>query len=344
MTSPERPEAWWRLDHAPSPQPGEAPSSWVARIAHAHHLLVDEMVEVHACTLPALDRGRAQDSWSQIVSRTPTRNAPAPSKVFLELTNRGLFNGPVPHWGLADWWCYCPTCIQADLRTGRPPFIRSDWLHPLAFACVEHEVRLRAWPHGLERLLPDGAAKFELESLGASDDIWLTTGQLEIARSLRTFKDPRWAQLVHCVLALVAGLALRSGRNHDGPAILKLLTPADRTSSVKGAKDFRAETAGEVDTAARLELLTLATSLVAHSAADTMSPLVQAELQRLLLAGGRYRPRLRPSASRDPLFIVLANLNERAGDAMARDLDRWPDNLQVRMRAAVFVDTMARLA
>jgi hypothetical protein len=344
MTSPVRPEAWWRLDHAPSPQPGEAPSSWVARIAHAHHMLVDELVEAHACTLAALDRGQAQDAWSQIVSRTPTRDAPAFSEVFLKLANLGLFKEPAPRWGLADWWCYCPTCIQGDLQAGRPPFIRSAWLHPIAFACVEHEIRLKAWPHGLERLAPNGAAKFELTSLGDIDAAWLTAGQLEIAKSLRTVEDPGWAQLVHCVLALAACLAIRSGRNHDGPAILKLLTPADRTSSVKGAKDFRAETACEVDAAARLDLMALAASLVAHSAADTTSPLVLAELQRLLLAGGRYRPRLRPSASRDPLFIVLANLNERAGDAMARDLDRWPDNLQVRMRAAVFVATMARLA
>jgi hypothetical protein len=344
MPSPVQPGPWWRLDHAPTPQPGEAPSSWVARIAHAHHMLVDELVEIHSCTLAALDRGQAPDAWSQIVNRARIANAPAFSEVFLRLANLGLFKGPAPRWGLADWWCYCPKCIQADLQAGRPPFVRSAWLDPLAFACLDHEMLLKAWPHDVERLQPDGATQFELRSLGGGDGTWLTTGQIEIATSLRTIENPGWTQLVHCVLALAGGLALRSGRNHDGPAILKLLTPADRTSSVKGAKDFRAETAGEVDAAARLELLALAASLVTHNAADTTSPLVLAELQRLLLAGGRYRPRLRPSASRDPLFIVLANLNERAGDAMARELDLWPDNLQIRMRAAVFVATMARLA
>lgn len=344
MTDKARSEAWWRLDLAPAPQPGEAPSSWVARVAHAHHLLVDELVELHACSLPALDWGRDQNAWSQIISRTPTRNAPTPSSVLLELAALGLFTGPAPRWGLADWWCYCPACISGDIKTGCPPYIRSDWMHPLAFACVKHGLRLKAWPDGLERLLPDGAAKFELESLGASDAISLTIGQLGIARSLQRSDDPGWAQLVHCVPALAAGLALKSGRSQDGPTILKLLTPRDRMLSVKGAKDFRAETAGEVDTAARLELLSLAASLVAYTAADPTPPLVQAELQRLLLAGGRHRPRLRPSASRDPLLILAANLNERAGDAMVRDLDRWPDNLQARVRAALFVATMARLA
>lgn len=82
MTSPVRPEAWWRLDHAPAPQPGEAPSSWVARIAHAHHMLVDELVEVHSCTLAALDRGQAPDAWSQIVNRTPTGMRQRPVRCF----------------------------------------------------------------------------------------------------------------------------------------------------------------------------------------------------------------------------------------------------------------------
>jgi len=73
MTQPERPtanRANWSLSPAPPPFEDEAPSSWLARAAHCHHLGTVEMAAIYGIDMAAADLGWHERQLSEIARRS----------------------------------------------------------------------------------------------------------------------------------------------------------------------------------------------------------------------------------------------------------------------------------
>lgn len=336
-------ELWWRFERAPAPLPSEAPSSWFTRVAHAHHLLAEELAELHACSLPALDRGQDSNTLREILERAGIADAPAPCQTVSRLVEEGLFTAAAPRWQLSDWWCYCAACLRRDLSAGRAPYIRNQWVQPLAFACIEHRQALQPWPYGHERLRADASTGFDADALFAVEAPALSDAQLALALCLSDHRTRDWLSWVRCLLAASAALAHKTGPSHDGPPAIWFLTPNDRMPPIKGRKGFSLQLVGELDVCARLSLLIEASRLLVADAADSPTPQVRAGLHRLLSSTGRRSAR-RPHASCDPLLVVMANLSLPAAEAITQDMSSWPPQFRARMAAALFVASMARLA
>jgi hypothetical protein len=226
-------ELWWRFERAPAPLPSEAPSSWFTRVAHAHHLLAEELAELHACSLPALDRSQS-NALREILERAGILHAPAPCQTFSRLIEEGLFTAAAPRWQLSDWWCYCAACLRRDLSINRAPYIRNHWVQPLAFACIEHRQALQPWPYGHERLRADASTSFDMDALFRAEAPILSDGQLALALCLNNRQADDWLSWVRCLLAASAALAHKTGVFADGPPAIWFLTPNDRMSPVKG--------------------------------------------------------------------------------------------------------------
>lgn len=337
----------WDLAWAPDPYPNEARSSWLARTAHAHGLLVSELLELHACSLPQLDRGMAEAAWCDIVARTSIA-PPLLDRVTFALNALGPNSGlRPPRWPIGDWWSFCPACVLEDLVEEGITYIRSAWVHPLSFACQLHEQALKPWPHGIELLLPDGSLLFDTVKLEASSQRTLPKAVLEAAAALENPAASNWPSAVAAIFTLAAVLNVKTGSAHFGVPAYALVTEQEQQSSIQGAHQFDLLLPLEADAHARLSLIEAAARIFAFDPSDVsqdVGPQLRASLKQVLRSARRSWPRRHALAATDPLFVVLANVNPRATEAMLQGFSAWPPEFKARVRAALFVSAMANLA
>lgn len=126
---------------APSLLPGEALSSWLARLAGAHLMTVAELQEAVGYPLTAFERGNLE-GLDRVLVMTNVPSLPDEAISQPDLLAHPIHPGPPP----PENWAVCRRCLQRDLGAGRVPYVRLRWLHPLATHCDVHQSPLI--PHG----------------------------------------------------------------------------------------------------------------------------------------------------------------------------------------------------
>ncbi len=118
---------------APARYADEALSAWLVRIAHAHYLTLDEFLRLSRLCPSSLDQGDPGHiaALATMIGTTVERPMaifpprPATSRLAADAT-----------------WLTCPFCLEQDAESGRSPYIRQAWVHPLATYCLDHEAPL----------------------------------------------------------------------------------------------------------------------------------------------------------------------------------------------------------
>lgn len=140
------------LSHvAPRQQPGEALSSWLARVAQASLLTTREMSHELGQGLSDFDRGHVQG----IPLAARMLGCPVDqltTSIVWDLGREPLPTGPEP----PACWAVCVRCLQEDLGEGRSPYVRSSWTHPLATVYHVHRQHLVGYDASPVKIVEDG--------------------------------------------------------------------------------------------------------------------------------------------------------------------------------------------
>lgn len=135
---------------APPQQPGEAVSSWLARVAQASLLTTKEISRELGQGLSDLDRGNPAGIplAAKMLGCPPNQLT---ESILADLRVAPLPSGPEPPRS----WSVCVRCLQQDLGEGRPPYLRALWTHPLATVCHVHRRHLVGYDASPVKIVDD---------------------------------------------------------------------------------------------------------------------------------------------------------------------------------------------
>ncbi|WP_396593304.1 TniQ family protein [Brevundimonas sp. R86498] len=340
MNGPDLPDRKGRYPAAPEPFPGEAPSAWICRVAHAHDLAAAEILQLQGFTASQFDAGYGEAILHHIAVGAPCRTWPAPHDVVDGLREIGLMPETPPKLSAEDWWTYCPACLS----TGGPQRmlrLLALWCQPLALLCLEHAVYLRPWPRDHEVTLASGHTSFEpfadhlLEAEAATDD------DLAYGRRLLSPGRADWAPMAHAVFDLTDALMTRTGPQAQGAPLLRDLLGLSASGDHVGSTRLPFAALWGVPATTRLTLLRYLSGLTRPPPLDQEPP---AWLRQLARRPGTNLQRSLTGAAADELFLLLTRLNGVAADQLARRASTWPADLRSRMGAAVVIGSLANFA
>lgn len=329
-----------RYPAAPEPYPGEAPSAWVSRVAHAHDLTIAEIVQLQGYSASEFDAGYGDDIIAHIATGAPTRSWPAACEVVDGLREVGLLPAKAPKVQAEDWWAYCPDCVSGE-ASGEAPRLLALWCQPLAYVCLEHAVYLRPWPRGREARLVDGTTGLQPltpEQLRAES---ATDGDLDFGRLLLSPGHADWEAMARAVFDLVDALMTRTGVQGQHPPLLTELLNLGRSGDLVGSVRLAAGALWGLPAATRLLALRYLSALTRTPPLADDPPVW---LRQLARRPGTPRQRSLNGASCDELFLLIAKLNAEAAAQLARRASGWPPHLRIRLGAAIVVGSLANLA
>lgn len=126
------------------PYEGEALSSFLGRTAQAYCLPVPTLIEELLQTSVRRSRIRDIDLWPTTELLSALSDAVPGWQP--HVANAITFEGWVLFPG--SRCAYCPSCFADDLRSGRVPYFRLDWIAVLTTFCWDHGTPLCQWRHG----------------------------------------------------------------------------------------------------------------------------------------------------------------------------------------------------
>lgn len=343
MTQPERPtanRANWSLSPAPPPFEDEAPSSWLARAAHCHHLGTVEMAAIYGIDMAAADLGWHERQLSEIARRSRLSDWPAVHPVVDGLALIGRLERRFPR-RVEDWWAYCPRCLEADLSGAGGVYLRRQWCEPFSVVCSHHKVWLRPWPASSETRTFDGQASFVFtEGDFASQEAEPTV--IQTATFLRQPAIAGWDRWATMVMDLGDALLCRCGPQGQQQAALFEFTDFEPWSGI-GTRRLGRNQLSSCDASLRLTLMRTIISLMSFDPAAATAP--PSWLREIVRANSRagVRRELLPGCG-DPLFRLFARLNDDAANALSRRVDDWPAEARIRVHAAMVVGALANHA
>jgi hypothetical protein len=323
---------------APALRPDEALSSWIARIADAHLVTLDELQQELGFPIGALDRGE----WppiKRLAAMTGVREGVLSSRVPVDLLTHPMRPGPNPPHS----WAVCEKCLAQDVEAGRPAYIRQSWTHPLATVCHLHEESLV--PHGNSRIKIACRLTLFGEGTEANEptDALLGTVRFDdpaaLARARRVVSargSPRERlQLRWAVRDIVDALATARGQANGGSLMSLFEEPLFGRPSKPGSPQIQVNWWDILDAATRLLYVRVALFILAEPRDPILDDRIWPLGDDWLSSRYRHSRVLGWQASfshavQDPLILVRSELPLRA----VRQLDErslgWPKDLRRR--------------
>lgn len=333
----------WRFSAAPPPYHDEAPSSWICRVAHAHNLTIEELIELQGGSASELDLGLAELVLADTALRSGLSEWPAVEPAVAGLARMGRLPDFRPSIAAEEWWAYCPSCVEADLDAERAPYIRASWSHPLAMVCRRHGLRLRAWPRGREVLLADGRTFFGRFEDGDFRGTTATPEEIQWSSVFSRSANAEWEEIITLVVDLADGLMTRTGPQAQDRIALFQFADADEASHWSGSARLPRYGLAGLEAHRRLKVLRTVTTLLSYDPTrDSATPSWLTNLVRVNARGTNRRSLANVSA--DPLFLLMARLNPLAADALALRASEWPREARIRIGAAILVGALANYA
>lgn len=340
MNSINPPSSRRRYPAAPEPYPGEAPSAWVSRVAHAHDLTIAEIIQLQGYSASEYDGGYGDDIVAHIATGAPTRSWPVICEVVDGLREVGLMPTKAPKVQAEDWWAYCPICLSNG-ALDEPPRVLALWCQPLAYVCLEHAVYLRPWPRSLEVRLADGTTSLKPLALDQLCAESAADEDLDLGRLLLSPGRANWEPTARAIFDLVDAFMTRTGSQAQHPPLLTELLNLSRSGDHVGSVRLPVGALWGLPASTRLVALRYLCGLT------RMPPLADEPptwLSRLAKRPGTSRQRSLKGASCDELFLLIAKLNAEAAAKLALRASGWPSHLQARLGAAIIVGSLANLA
>lgn len=313
---------------APPVLPGEAACGWFVRLAFAHQLTVAELAVLARINPRALAAEGAD--LVRLVSLTGggiERFTDGPA-----IPTRSNIR-PAPGAG----WAVCHACLDADLKTGRPPYIRRAWTHPLVGYCLAHERPLvghtladpfgRAFADYLDR--PAHGGWRHLARVNRQEANALRGLAIRLERPATTTLRKRTSEIADLVaaLALSADFAMRGGVL-DSAHQLWGLPPARAR-----AQRLDADLMFTLDAADRLVFVRAALRILALPSRDLARP--GSWLDRYLRLRGLRPERLQLGrVSGDPLLWLALQLAPHDAADLTKRAAHWRAVLGSRWDAA----------
>jgi hypothetical protein len=130
---------------APDPLAGESPASWVLRTSIAHETSTKTLLRsmnIFQCKDPDLDL--SIDSLRALARGTHVRDDRLQHLIerFRYLRRDHADRNLVHDCDNLPAYCFCPLCLQGDVRNERTPHLRSLWRFELWTICPEHQVKM----------------------------------------------------------------------------------------------------------------------------------------------------------------------------------------------------------
>lgn len=333
----------WRFSAAPPPYVDEAPSSWICRVAHAHNLTVEELIELQGASASELDLGLGESVLADTALRSGMSEWPAVEPAVAGLVRMARLPDFRPRITAEEWWAYCPSCVHADLDAERVPYIRACWSHPLAMVCRRHGLRLRAWPRGREVLLADGRTFFGMFEEEDFRGVTATPEEIQWFSILARISNADWEEVVSLVVDLADGLMTRTGPQAQDRVALFQFADKDESPQWPGSSRLPHFGLGGLDAHRRLLVLRTIVQLLSYDPlGDTAVPSWLINFVRANARG--MNRRTLGNVSADPLFLLMARLNPDAANALALRSVEWPRHARRRMGAAILIGALANQA
>lgn len=341
MTMEVRSEGAWRYVNAPAPFKDEAPSSWMARVAHAHRLPVEELLHLTSATASELDLGLSERVLAEVSFRSPIAEWPSCHDVIEGLHSAALMPEYRPQVSAAEWWAFCPACFAENPEAVN--YVRRAWTHPLAFTCLRHACYLKPRPLYREIRYSDGRtmnrplAPRILKCEAASEE--------DLALSRLLFYPARrgWEPTARAVFDLCDALVARTGPNGVDAALLRDFAPAQLLMRFPGSRRLLSAELCAQPAHIRIAMLRIVSSWLSFRIPEGKAA-VPSWLQGLVERRRRLHGRDLSWAAADPLFQVMTRLNSWAADQLADRSRAWPSELRARMAGAIVVGAMANSA
>ena len=283
---------------APSLVPGEALSSWLARLADAHLITVAELQEVIGGPLTAFERGNLK-GLDRVIAMTGLRGLSADAIAPPDLRAHPIRPGPPP----PECWAVCRQCLEADVEAGR------------ATHCDVHRAPLA--PHGNSPI-----------PIASALTLWGEQGRP---------KETRDILLEAAALQdIAAALAVRlNGYSYSGSLMSLFEEPIFDRKSAPGALQIEREWWARLDAATRLLYVRVALFILAEppdpAARDRKWPLRPDWLtSRYRHYKSRGWDALFAHAARDPLLLVATELPAKMVLELGEMSLAWPADLRQR--------------
>lgn len=235
----------------------EALSAWLVRIAHAHYLTLEELLNLTGLCWHRLEKGDPQHLRSLSTMLGTTVDTP----------KRRLWRVRNPRReSPAYYWVACPICLDGDVAHNRVPYIRSGWSDPFATYCVEHDMPLtpQATQDPFGQMFCETTDMFDgrvyryLKDLDEHDMAALHAFTLNVSGATRKSTG----QLTREVCDVGAALTLPVWRGFPYSVVHYLNTCSGRRSILSHSTDFEPDTVWRSGAPGRLGLLRAALSLL----------------------------------------------------------------------------------